>query len=199
MAKDTKSRIIDAALEMISKNGYAGTNIRELSETLGLSKAAMYRHFESKEDLWNSIYNRMALYYTERFGSVNNLPPVPSSCEELITMTMNMVNFTVHDSKIVQMRKIIMSEQFRDEKIGDMASEYFLYRTERIFAEIFKGMIRNGSMSDTDPAMLAFSFTTPITALVHLCDRDPGKEKEAMEKVRMFAEHFTETYGIKKQ
>ena len=35
MAKDTKERILAAALELFSKNGYAGTNIRELTASLG--------------------------------------------------------------------------------------------------------------------------------------------------------------------
>ena len=39
MANDTKERILEAALEMFSKNGYAGTNIRELSASLGLVKS----------------------------------------------------------------------------------------------------------------------------------------------------------------
>ena len=53
MEKDTKERILAAALELFSKNGYAGTNIRELTASLGLVKSAMYKHFESKEDIWN--------------------------------------------------------------------------------------------------------------------------------------------------
>ena len=36
MAKDTKERIMAAALDMFSQNGYAGTNIRELTASLGL-------------------------------------------------------------------------------------------------------------------------------------------------------------------
>ena len=55
MAKDTKERILAAALEMFSQNGYAGTNIRELTASLGLVKSSMYKHFESKEDIWNSL------------------------------------------------------------------------------------------------------------------------------------------------
>ena len=53
MAKDTKERILAASLEQFSQNGYAGTNIRELTASLGLVKSAMYKHFESKEDIWN--------------------------------------------------------------------------------------------------------------------------------------------------
>ena len=41
MAKDTKDRILGAALDMFSRNGYAGTNIRELTSSLGLVKSSM--------------------------------------------------------------------------------------------------------------------------------------------------------------
>ena len=55
MAKGTKEKILALALEKFSENGYAGTNIRELTASLGLVKSAMYKHFESKEDIWNGI------------------------------------------------------------------------------------------------------------------------------------------------
>ena len=54
MANDTKERILVAALEMFSKNGYAGTNIRELSAALGLVKSGIYKHYESKEAIVTS-------------------------------------------------------------------------------------------------------------------------------------------------
>ena len=55
MAKDTKERILETALQMFSQSGYAGTNIRELTASLGLVKSSMYRHFESKEAIWNAL------------------------------------------------------------------------------------------------------------------------------------------------
>lgn len=48
MAKDTKERILAAALDMFSQNGYAGTNIRELTASLGLVKSSMYKHYPGK-------------------------------------------------------------------------------------------------------------------------------------------------------
>ena len=59
MARDTKERILATALEMFSQNGYAGTNIREMTAALGLVKSAMYKHFESKEDIWNALLDEM--------------------------------------------------------------------------------------------------------------------------------------------
>ena len=54
---------------MFSRNGYAGTNIRELTASLGLVKSSMYKYFESKEEIWNTLLDRMIAYYGERFGS----------------------------------------------------------------------------------------------------------------------------------
>ena len=44
MAKDTKERILAAALDMFSQNGYAGTNIRELTASLSKFKESRKTH-----------------------------------------------------------------------------------------------------------------------------------------------------------
>ena len=128
MAKDTKARILATALEMFSQYGYAGTNIRTLTASLGLVKSSMYRHFDSKEAIWNTLLDEMIAYYAERFGSPEHLPPVPDSLDGLMDMTMRMVDFTVHDEKIVMTRKILTIEQFRDERARDLATKHFLTR-----------------------------------------------------------------------
>ena len=68
MAKDTKQRILDAALDMFSQFGYAGTNIRELTASLGLAKSGMYKHFESKEAIWDALLDQMITYYGEHLA-----------------------------------------------------------------------------------------------------------------------------------
>ena len=126
MANDTRERILDAALKMFSQNGYAGTNIRELSASLGLVKSGIYKHFESKEEIWNTLLDRMIAYYGERFGSADHLPPVPDSLEELVDMTMRMAGLTIHDEKIIMTRKLLSIEQFRDKRARALATKHFL-------------------------------------------------------------------------
>ena len=196
MANDTKERILDAALEMFSQNGYAGTNIRELSASLGLVKSGVYKHYESKEAIWNALLDEMIAYYAEHFGSSEHLPPVPDSPEGLVTMTMQMVNFTVHDEKIIMTRKVLTLEQFRDGRARELATKHFLTGLTEIFTHIFAGMMDKGSLRRDDPAMLAFAYTTPISALIHLCDREPDKREEAMAQVEAFSRHFIRDYGI---
>ena len=150
MAKDTKERILALALDKFSQNGYDGTNIRELTSSLGLVKSALYRHFDSKEAIWNALLDEMIAYYEAGFGSSEHLPPVPDSLEGLVTLTMGMADFTMMD----------------------------------------KGLLLRD-----DPAMLAFAYTAPISALIHLCDRETERTDEAIRRIEAFSRHFIRTYA----
>ena len=195
MAKDTKERILSAALDMFSRNGYAGANIRELSLSLGLVKSGVYKHFESKEEIWNTLLDRMIAYYGERFGSPENLPPVPESLESLVEMTMRMVNFTIRDEMIIKTRKLLTIEQFRDERARDLATKHFLTGLADMFTPLFAGMMDKGLLRKDDPKMLAFAYTAPISALIHLCDREPDKTERAISRIEDFIRHFLRIYG----
>ena len=195
MAKDTKQRILAAALDMFSQFGYAGTNIRELTASLGLAKSGMYKHFESKEAIWDALLDQMITYYGEHFGSAEHLPSVPNSLEELTVMTMGMVNFTVHDEKIIKTRKLLTIEQFRDDRARALATKHFLTGLTEMFTHVFAGMMDKGLLRRDDSEMLAFAYTAPISALIHLCDREPKKADEAMRQVEAFSRHFIKEYG----
>ena len=196
MANDTKERILVAALEMFSQNGYAGTNIRELSASLGLVKSGVYKHFESKEAIWNALLDQMITYYADHFGSAEHLPPVPDSLEGLVTLTMQMVNFTVHDEKVIMTRKVLTLEQFRDVRARELATKHFLTGLTDIFTRIFTSMMNKGLLRKDNPEMLAFAYTAPISALIHLCDREPDKTEEAITRMEAFSRHFIKTYGV---
>ena len=195
LAKGTKERILAAALKMFSQNGYAGTNMRELMASIGYAKSSTYRHFESKEELWNTLLDEMIAYYGERFGSPEHLPPVPDSPEELVALTMRMVRLTTQDETIVKTRKVLTLEQFRDERARDLATKHFLTGLTEMFTGIFAGMMDKGLLRRDDPAMLAFAYTTPIAALIHLCDREPEKTGEALAQAEAFSRHFVKNYG----
>ena len=47
----TRERILEVALELFGRQGYEGTSIRDIAERMELTKAAVYYHFPSKEDL----------------------------------------------------------------------------------------------------------------------------------------------------
>ena len=191
----TKDKILDEALVMFAENGYKGTNLRDLAAGLGLSKSALYKHYSGKEDIWNCLLDKMEGYYARRFGSESNLPSVPESCEELLPLTMQMIRFTVTDPKIILTRKLLLTEQFHDERVRKLATKHFLKGTQRIFAFVFQKMMENGLLKKNDPEMLSFIYTAPITSLVHLCDREPENQAEIFGQMEKFIRHFISVYG----
>ena len=56
-------------------------------------------------------------------------------------------------------------------------------------------MMEKGLLGRDDPGMLAFAYTAPISALIHLCDREPEKTDEAIAKIEAFSRHFVKIYG----
>lgn len=196
MGKDTKDRILEEALVSFVENGYKGTNLRDFAAGMGLSKSALYSHYDSKEAIWNSLIDRMEAYYDERFGSAEHLPEIPKSCDELFAVTMHLVDFTIHDEKIILTRKLLLTEQFHDERVKKLATMHFMNETKTIFMSIFEKMMEAGLLKNEDPDILAFIFTSPITTLIHYCDREPEKEPEIMEQIEKLVKHFIKTYGI---
>lgn len=196
MSGDTKERILKAALEIFSRDGYAGANLKDIAGAVGVVKSGFYRHYASKEELWNAVLDEMERYYAERFGSSDNMPVIPKNTDELKTLTLRMLDFTMHDKKIIMTRKILLTEQFRDARVRALATKHFGIGLETLFTKIFTSMMENGSIKREDPAVLAFSYTAPIMSLLHYCDREPEKEPEIIEKIQTFIKHFIEIYGI---
>jgi AcrR family transcriptional regulator len=73
-----RERIIDAAIDLFSASGFAGTTTRRLAEAAGVSEAALYLHFETKEALYEAIIRRKAVEnaeFTERLREMPAEPP----------------------------------------------------------------------------------------------------------------------------
>jgi AcrR family transcriptional regulator len=52
---DTREAIRTVALELFAEQGYGKTSLREISERLGVTKAAVYYHFKTKEEILVSL------------------------------------------------------------------------------------------------------------------------------------------------
>ena len=85
-------------------------------------------------------------------------------------------------------------EQYRDVRARDLVTKHFLTGLTEMFTRIFSGMMDKGLLKRDDPAMLAFAYTAPISALIHQCDREPDKTEEAIAQVEAFSRHFIKTY-----
>jgi AcrR family transcriptional regulator len=81
---NTRARIQQVAVELFSERGYDGTALREIAEQLGITKAALYYHFKTKDEIVSSLV-------ADRMGPVSDLiawadtqPRTPQTRAELL-------------------------------------------------------------------------------------------------------------------
>lgn len=55
LASDTRTRILDTALSLFTEHGFVGTSLQQIADSAGLTKAALYYHFSSKDDLLEAL------------------------------------------------------------------------------------------------------------------------------------------------
>lgn len=59
MAGETKERILETALELFAQSGYLGTSMSDIAQRLGITKAALYKHYAGKQEILDRIVERM--------------------------------------------------------------------------------------------------------------------------------------------
>lgn len=195
MANNTREVILEKALDMFSERGYEGTNLRDLSEQVGITKSALYKHYDSKEDIWNSTMEYFDNYYSKRTVNRNESMPIPKTIEEFKSWSIRMFEMTINDPMIIKGRKLLTIEQFRNEKTAvDATNHLFLMSLNRNRA-ILAAVMEAGLLKKTDIDMLSLAYTTPISALIQICDRQPDKKEYALETAHKYIDYFIALFG----
>jgi AcrR family transcriptional regulator len=88
---DTRARIQEVAVALFAEQGYEKTSLREIAERLDVTKAALYYHFKSKEDIVRSLVE-------DYYGQIDALiawgktqPASPATRSELLSRYVGIV------------------------------------------------------------------------------------------------------------
>jgi AcrR family transcriptional regulator len=76
---DTRERIQSVALELFAEQGYEKTSLREIAERLDVTKAALYYHFKSKEDIVRSFTEDYVTELDELIAWGREQPPTSAN------------------------------------------------------------------------------------------------------------------------
>ena len=137
MAEGTKERILRTALELFAQNGYLGTSMNDIAGQLGFTKAALYKHYVSKQEILDKIVERMNKMDYERAEAYEMPETEPDGFAEaylhtpiqkIRTYSLAQFDHWTKEPFSSNFRKMLTLEQYRDPKLAQRAARWSIWR-----------------------------------------------------------------------
>ena len=196
---NTKQEILDAALELFSVQGFEATSIAQIAGAVGIRKASLYSHFESKQAILDALVKDVLQQYGThsifaRADWERDAANLPLTSDEAVRMVQGQIRYILHDPTIRRARKMLVIEQFQNPELAKLQTKQNYSDVLRYFTGLVKQLIRQGVLAEDDPEIMAAQFCLPISVWINLCDREPERETEVMEIVSKHIRQFFRLY-----
>ena len=197
--EDTKQKILDKALELFSKQGYDSVSVGEIAKAVGIKAPSLYNHFQSKQAIFDAIVESTAAQYEADTDKINihvqdvqkDIPIfIEISEDALFEKVRQIFEYSLHNETISQFRRMMTIEQFRSPELAALYSKRYVERILNYHADIFRALITSGEICAEDPNTLAMMYVAPVVTLIGVCDRQPYREKECLEKLHNYVRLF---------
>ncbi|GAA2457171.1 TetR family transcriptional regulator [Streptomyces glaucus] len=120
---DTRQRIQDVALELFAEQGYEKTSLREIAERLEVTKAALYYHFKTKEEILVSIFEDLSRPIEDLVAWGRAQPPTLETRQEVVRRYSDVLAGAaplfrfMHDNQAT-VRELRIGEMFKNRALG---------------------------------------------------------------------------------
>ena len=184
MIEGTKERILRIALELFAQNGYLGTSMNDIAGQLGFTKAALYKHYSSKEEILDKIVERMNRMDYERAAEYEMPETEPdgfaeaylhTAVQKIRTYSMAQFDHWTKETFSANFRKMLTLEQYRDPKLAQLHPDYLAGGRREYMAAIF----RKVTVTDEAAMQLALEFYGPMYLLYSVYDGAQDKDSVA--------------------
>ena len=201
---NTKKRILDEALTLFSENGYGNVYVAQIAEAVGIKAPSLYKHYKSKQDIFNAILDEMKKSYDKQASMLNiSGEDAVSDAEvysdigedELVRMATGLFLYFLHDDYAQKFRKMLTIEQFRDSELAHLLTKEYADDPLSYQSAMFSMLCEKGVLRKYDPDVMALHFYAPIYFLLTVCDREPHRETESTELLKRHIRQFSRIYG----
>ena len=191
----TKQRILDAALELFSTQGFEATSIAQIADAVGVRKASLYSHFESKQDILDRLIESiMEDYAKHSVRSPANRIGDELDSDGVVRLVTEQIRYIVHDEHVSRARKMLTIEQYRNPQLAELKTKQS-YTDVLAFAEaLMERLVSEGKLKPLDTQMMAAQFAFPISVWMSLCDCEPEREDEAFGLIDRHIRQFFEAF-----
>ena len=145
----TKEDIMAVALHLFAQNGYEAVSVSQIAGALGMTKGALYRHYENKRDIFDCIVQRMeqqdgeqAAEYDMPEEKKEKMPEKyeTASLDDFVKYSKSMFEYWTEDDFASSFRKMLTLEQFRNEEMQKLYQQYLVSGPAEYVKDLFKSM-----------------------------------------------------------
>ncbi|MGW0760459.1 TetR/AcrR family transcriptional regulator [Streptomyces sp. NPDC002814] len=120
---DTRQRIQDIALELFAEQGYEKTSLREIAERLDVTKAALYYHFKTKEEILVSLFEDLTKPIEELTEWGKQQPHTLATKQEIVRRYGRILSeaaplFQFMQENQATVRELSIGEMFKNRMMG---------------------------------------------------------------------------------
>ena len=202
---NTKEMILKEALKQFSRKGYDGTPMSDIAEPLGISKAALYKHYKSKQEIFEKIIEESEVKYKEVLEKLSVHYPDNSrkkfskndvdvysdiSAEGLCKNVLTFVRFSMNDEYSRQVRRMLTISQFQNRELGEMYTRRYVDAMLGYDEKLFEQLIKLGVIKKGNTQTLAAMFYAPVIMYMGIWDREPKRAKECEKAIKNHVEEF---------
>ena len=205
--EDTKQRILEKSLELFSTKGYDSVSVGEIAKAVGIKAPSLYNHFPSKQAIFDAIVESTAAHYEKDTGRIDiHVQNVKQDCptfshipeQALADKVRQIFLYSLHDKQVSQFRRMMTLEQFRSPELAELYSKRYVDRMISYHAAIFRALISYGELRKEDPDTLSTMYVSPVITLLGICDRQPEREAECLEKLDSHVKLFFRTFNVER-
>lgn len=191
--EDTRQKILDKALELFSTRGYDSVSVGEIANAVGIKAPSLYNHFSGKQAIFDAIVESTAAQYEADTDKIDihvqdvkqDIPIFTEITEDaLFEKVRQIFEYSLHNETISRFRRMMTIEQFRSPELAALYSQRYVSRILDYHAGIFRALIATGEIQAGEPDALAMMYVAPVLTLISVCDRQPERESECLEKLR---------------
>ena len=158
----TKELILEEALKQFSEKGFVGTSMSDIAKPLGITKAALYKHFKSKQQIFEGL------------------------CESVLSF----VRFSMNDPYSKQVRRMLTISQFQSKELAEMYTKRYVETMLSYDEKLFSNLMERGVIMKGDSKTLARMFYAPVIMYMGIWDREPDRAKECEKEIKKHVEEF---------
>ena len=202
----TKQRILNEALTLFSERGYESVTVAEIAEAVGVKAPALYKHYKSKQDIFDAILAEMKESYTRQAASrrmdgvdanKDKSLYLDNSEDGIVKMSIDLFLYFLHDENVRKFRKMLAIEQYSNKDLAAVYIERYVDFPMAYQSAVFGLMNGAGVAIPENAHIMALQYYAPVYMYMTLCDCQPERESEALTVLERHFRQFIHLYNKK--